>query len=188
MVTSAIERSAYINEIHSKTGVATEAIIEDFKLYEKNNPSKQENVVTLRQETAPHESRRANLEKKLFGVIFWQSQNGKNLDSLTSDFIENIGKEDFEAMYSAYEPFAQALAFEAETWYNSEAKTLDRDITEILLSLEEEVLGERKLSLLTEISKRESSTDATDLKPILEQYQNILNRIELIKNKRRSEQ
>ncbi len=38
MVRSSIERSAYITEIHNKTGLSENAIIEDFELYQRANP------------------------------------------------------------------------------------------------------------------------------------------------------
>ena len=187
MVTSAIERSAYVNEIHNATGIATEAIIEDFKLYEKRNPSKSESPVVFKDDTTPGESRRGNLEKRLFGIVFWVGQDDSAITSLCSEFLEYVGKDEFEAMKARYEPFSEALASEAEMWYNNEVTSLARDIQEILLSLEEEILSERKLSLLTEISKGESDDSSTDLKPILEQYQHLLHRIEYIKNKRHRE-
>ena len=37
MVRSSIEKSSYISEIHSKTGIAEKAIMEDFELYENSH-------------------------------------------------------------------------------------------------------------------------------------------------------
>jgi DNA primase len=188
MVNSAIERSAYLSEIHSKTGIATDALMEDFKLYEKNNLIQDASPIQIQAKSNANnntESRRGNLEKRLFGVVFWQARKTEERPEAYLEFKKNIGNEEFEAMYSRYEPFGDTLAFEAEMWYNGDSKAIMWDIPEILLSLEEEILKERKLLLQTEINtKQQGSGDLEALAPKYSLIHSIEVRIQDIKSKR----
>ncbi len=185
MVSSAIERSAYINEVHTKTGIATEALIEDFKVYTKNTgvTDGSRGVESSAKQTVS-ESRRSTIEKKLFGILFWHSKSAENQDVHYLEFKERVGNTEFERMHALYEPFSDTLAFQAETWYNSDIKAPIRDIPEILLSLEEEVLNERKLALLADINHKENGPRDGSLEPVLLEYQKVIQRIQDIKSKR----
>ncbi len=149
MVRSAIERGAYINEIHTKTGLSEGAIIEDFTIYEKSNPSNQDQSKKIENKES-YLSRRDNLESKLFGIIFWQEQSkepDKEVGELVDSFKKLIGDEIFQKMRDVHEPFKDALVSEAEMWYGTEINAISRDIKEITLNLEEEILNEKKTLL-----------------------------------------
>jgi DNA primase len=171
MVKSSIERSAYISEIYSKTGIGERAIMEDFEMYERTHPT---NVLPINLPAKQIEvsSRREHLEKRLFGIIFWQKDTPE-FQALYAVFQENINTEILERMRSAYEPFSDSLAFEAEMWYGGKIDALMRDIGEIMLSLEEEILHEQKISL-----------QPLDTQEKLVAFNTIIKRIEEIKSKR----
>ncbi len=177
MVKSAIERSAYITEINSKTGLPERAIIEDFELFERAQGSQKGNVIKKEVATSTNmHSRRDHLERRLFGIIFWQGDNGQEstkIKELYKSFEEDIGEVIFLDILKLYEPYKDSLAFEAETWYGSKTDSLIRDVQEILLSIEEEVLNEQKLSL-----------KPLDTEEKLAQFNTISKRIEDIKHKR----
>ncbi len=177
MVRSAIERSAYINEIHTKTGLSEGAIIEDFTIYEKSNSTNQDqNKKTENKES--HLSRRDNLERKFFGIIFWQEQSkepDKEVEELVDSFKKLIGDEIFQKMRDVHEPFKDALVLESEMWYGAEINVISRDIKEITLNLEEEILNEEKV-LLQPLDSEEK----------LSKFNIISKRIEEIKKSRSS--
>lgn len=174
MVRSAIERSAYITEISSKIGIPERAIAEDFELYQKTHVIKEspphEDTVNV-QPSGMH-SRRDQLEHKLFSIIFWQ-ENAPDIEALYREFINEVGKEVTDTMHAFHEPFKESLAFEAEMWYGSKTDTLTRDVEELLLNLEEEILSEQKLSLRP-----------LDTEEKLTQFNTISKRIEVIRHKR----
>ncbi len=166
MVKSSIERSAYIHELHTKTGLSEGAMIEDFALYEKvnsRNTLQRPNVETK----VPTLSRRDNLERRLFGIIFWQEPGGGG-DILYADFKKRIGEQVFEDIRQIYEPVRDALAFEAEMWYGSKIDACTRDTTEIILNLEEEILHEQKM-LLQPLDSEEKLTQFTILSKRIEE-------------------
>jgi DNA primase len=173
-VTSAIERSAYITEIYSKTGISERAVIEDFEMYERMHPAQEvaRQATPAEQQTTTSYSRRDHLERRMFGIMFWQKENPEIL-TICDAFEGNIGTAEFTAMQSTYEPFADSLAFEAETWYGSHTTALARDMNEITLSLEEELLTQKKQSL-----------QPLNTQEKLAQFNTIIKRIEEIKRAR----
>lgn len=177
LIKSSIERSAYITEINNKTGLPERAIIEDFELFEQTQGLHKTNVIKpdAPPSTIKH-SRRDYLERRLFGIIFWQGDHGEasiKIKDLCKSFKEGIGEKAFTSMLKLHEPFSDSLAFEAETWYGSKTESLIRDVQEILLNIEEEILNEEKLSL-----------KPLDTQEKLVQFNTISKRIEDIKQKR----
>jgi len=76
-------------------------------------------------------------------------------------------------MVAMYQPFRDTMAIEAEMWYVSKTNEIPRDLQEIMLNLEEEILNERKLKLTP-----------LDTSQKLEDFNKILKRIEEIKKSR----
>jgi DNA primase len=149
MVRSAIERSAYITEIHSRTGLNESAIIKDFEVYENTHSAKEIENKEINNTANNVLSRRDYLEQRLFGIIFWQNGNKDemNILELCRPFEESIGNDLFQNMLNKHKTNADTLAFQAEMWYGSETGALASDIGEIVLNLEEEILNEQKLLL-----------------------------------------
>jgi len=174
MVKSAIERSAYITEIHNKTGLPERAVIEDFELFERTQASNKNIVIEPEAATSlSKHSRRDHLERRLFGIIYWQGDTGDEamrIKDLCDSFENKIRKDVFQNMLHIHEPFSDSLAFEAEMWYGGKTDSLKKDVQEILLSIEEEILNEEKLSL-----------KPLDTQEKLTQFNTISKRIEEIK-------
>ncbi len=174
MVRSAIERSAYMTEINSKTGISEKALIEDFENYEKSVPKINQETSSEKIEAPKNVvSRKESLEKKLCGILFWKKDTTDLVDT-KRELTERIGEEALIEIIARYEPFADALAFEAEMWYGSKNDTLARDIKELMLNLEEEVLEQQKMVLRDNLNTEES----------LSIFNNLSKRIDEIKQRR----
>lgn len=186
MIKSAIERSSYIALIHKHTGIPERAIIEDFDSYEKVNSVAVHKEVEQKIEKIKDQSRREQLERKLFGIIFWQEKENTKEDFLSafSSFDDALILGEFQKIREIHEPFSDVLAFEAEMWYGGEIKAIERDMGELVINLEEEILNERLVILLNEINNYERQGKAEMLAPLLEEYQKKVSRIEHIKNSR----
>ncbi|MES2931047.1 MAG: DNA primase [Patescibacteria group bacterium] len=175
MVRSAIERSAYITDIASRTGLREDAVREDFQTFEKTHApvDAKPNMIPKTQEII---SRRGHLERRLSGILFWQTldaEHNQKIKDLCLLFEENMGPEMLENIKKTYEPFADNLAFEAQLWYGNKTDGIIRDAGEILLNLEEEILYERKTSL-----------QPLDTREKLIEFDALSKRIEDIKHKR----
>lgn len=187
MIESSIKKSNYIKEIYEKTGISENAITEDYRKYEKNqsinNNLKEEKKIDIKD----NNSRRDNLEKKLFGIFFWKGDNedqSSGIEILRASFEENIGPDNFKKILALYEPNSDNLSFEAEMWYGDKINVLIKDTEEIILNLEEEILNEQVYSLSIKIKEKERNNDKKDINKEIIAYQKIVERIENIKNRR----
>ena len=188
IVKSSIDKSSYVSIINSKTGIPANAIIEDFSVYERNHnmnstASNKGSESVKKNELIP---RRENLEKKLFGLIFWQDQNdlGIVIEDVYRSMEERIGKDVFLSIKESHEPYKEILASEAEMWYGNRTKDVKRDMEEIMLNLEEEILNERKILLQDKINQKGNGEANFDPGPILKDYQKTVERIANIKSHR----
>jgi len=187
MINSSIEKSTYITEINSKTGISESAIMEDYKNYEKTQNINNIKSIEKKSEIKDTNTRRDGLEKRLFGLIFWKGENdeqARTISGLRQSFEEDIGKEQFQKMLTIYEPFSDNLSFETEMWYNDKSGALARDMQEIILNLEEEVYNEQAYELFMKIKEKEKINDKEKLKGDLANYQKIVEKIEDIKSRR----
>lgn len=187
MINSSIEKSAYINEIHRKSGLSETAIMEDYKNYEKTQVTGSNLIKEKEVEQKNNISRRDALEKRLFSIILWKGDNEEQLgeiNKLRASFEEDIGVEKFKKMLSLYEPYADNLSFEAETWYGNKTNALTNDTKELILNLEEEIFRDEASSLLININEKEKNNIKENLELDLINYQKIVEKIEEIKNRR----
>jgi len=174
LVKSSIEKSAYIEEMRSKTGIPAEAIISDFEDYERGHREDMTKQEISQFKDNPKIKKKEILEKRLAGVIFWQENNENEIKEL-NDFLNNIENVYLEEIRRNYEPYKETLVFEVEKFYEEKEKDIGRDIREIILNLEEELLNEKKL-LLGDLNTEDK----------LIEFNKILKRIEEIKNNRLS--
>jgi DNA primase len=187
IIKSSIDRSSYISIINSKTGIPTDAIIEDFEIYERNHIVNNNTNQNLNNKITEKDqvSRKDNLEKRLFGIIFWQEEEntGFDVENIHRTLIEKIGEDQFRFISDAHEPYREVLASEAEMWYGNRIKDIPRDIEEIMLNLEEEILKERLVLLNNKINDKRENDEDSDPGPIyLRDVQKIRSRLEEIKN------
>ena len=186
MIASSIKRSNYIKDIYDKTGIQEEAIINDFRDYEKKKGNKivEENRVVL--EKNKINSRQDDLCKRFFSILFWGGESGDKDFVLIKkeDLIKSIGQVEFDKIKDFYEPFKDELIFEAEKWYSNKDNELEKDTEEIILNLEEEILNSQLYSLQIKIKDKEKGGEKEKLKEDLINYQKIVEKIENIKNRR----
>ncbi len=186
MINSSIKKSNYIKEIDEKLSLSENAITEDFKKYEKTTSSFVRQAGEIKEEININ-SRRINLERKLFGIFFWKGENeeqASQIEELRALFEENIGSEQYKKMLTLYESISDDLSFEAEMWYCDKINVLLRDTKEIILNLEEEILNEESFSLLIKIKEKERNKNKEDITVDLVARQKILEKIEDIKSRR----
>jgi DNA primase len=185
MMESSIKKSNYIKEISEKTSISENAITEDYRKYEKTQNINNSFIKDKKDEAKDTNSRRGSLEKRLFSIIFWGGENEnetKVIGELKTSFEENIGKEQFDKILNLYEPFKEFLVFEAEKWYSGQIDVLVKEIGEIVMNLEEEILNEESYSLLIKIKEKERNKE--NINTDLVAYQKIVEKIEEIKNRR----
>jgi DNA primase len=185
MINSSIKKSNYIKEISEKINISEGAITEDYRVYEKTQSINSPSVKDKQDVIKDINSRRDNLEKRLFSIIIWGGENEeeiKVINELQSSFEKDIGKEEFKKMLSLYEPFKENLVFEGEKWYSGKINVLIKEMNELILNLKEEILNEQAYSLFIKIKDKERNKE--DIQNDLISYQKIVEKIEDIKNRR----
>ncbi len=195
VIDSSIERSSYISLIHKKTGIKEEDILKDFEAYSiKEN----KDIDTKNEEKIPknNKSRKERLAERFFGVIFWNAESYKidkeeksklvdEINQISTFFQKQVGEEYFNKLKETYEPSASVLAFEAEIWYGDKSEDMINSFKEVSLNLEEEILKDKLLYMNTDLYNKETKKSKDKINLLLKDYQQIVERIEKIKNDRR---
>jgi len=187
MISSSIKKSNYIKEISEKANISENAITEDFKKYEKNQSVNNNQKEEKQADVKNNNSRRSSLEKKLLGIIFWKGESeeqSSQIEALKTSFEENIGRDNYQKILDLYEPNQSDLSFETEMWYGDKIDVLIKDMKEIILNLEEEILNEQIYSLSIKIKEKERNNNRSDISKDLIDYQQIVEKIENIKSQR----
>jgi DNA primase len=177
MIRSSVDKFTYISLISKKTGILESSLIKDFDDYEKSKDltypkenKENDNVST------GNINRRNNLEEKFFVIVF--SYIEKNIAipetlELFNSFKDNIPEYIYKDMYERNKKKEESLLFESEMLYDDKLDLINKDFKEIVLNLEEEILNDEKRSL-----------QPFDTKDKLIRFNNIIKRIEEIKQKR----
>ena len=187
MINSSIKKSFYIKEISSGTGIFENAIMEDYKNYERTQNINNTKSIEKKSEVKNINTRRDGLEKKLFGLIFWKGENDEQariIKELATSFEKDIGIAEYKKMLDLYEPFYDDLAFEVEMWYSDKNNVLIEDMKEIILNLEEEILNEKAYALFIKIKEKEKNNNKDGIKSEIIAYQKIVEKIADIKSRR----
>jgi DNA primase len=184
MIKSSIELDAYLQEIASNTGLSHQAIFSDFqdflKVHKTFSDVKENTVKEIKNVV---DSRKDVLLKRLFGILNWQKNNTeilKQIDIFRGKIDEVFGENYWGELENIHTPYIESLSFEAEMWYGGKIDTLSRDIVELLLNTEEELLKERLIIVSDNMNR---STDSLP-KDLIEEYQILTQKIQHIKNSR----
>lgn len=170
---SSIEQAHFLTLVSNKSGVGEAALREDLKKVESEQKFEKEEIQTAR-ENVEKKLRKDPIERRLLGIAFWQ-------ESLKEPSIDP--KPIFEKLTKvkpAYEGSKEDLIFEAEEFY-SKSEHLEKDIKEMLLSIEEEYLNEELIKSMIELKNVKNKEEEME---ILKRINEINKRKEEIKNSR----
>lgn len=170
---SSIEKSHFITLISNKSGIKEEALIEDLKKVISEMATESKEIKTAL-ENVEKKLRKDPIERRLLGIAFWQeSMQNRTLSP------EPI----FTKLYKAkeiYKDIKEDLIYEAETFYGA-SENLEKDVNEMLLSIEEEYLNEELVQRMIELKNLQ---DKSKEKEILQKIDEINKRKEKIKSSR----
>ncbi|MEI6842974.1 MAG: DNA primase [bacterium] len=177
LIGSSIERSNFIKSIAQKTFIKEDALWEDLK---KVGEKETESII---KEITPSHSRIDSIERRLIGLIIWQKNHSTpRIDAL--ELKEKVGEiigDTMEKMIVDFEKEKDALVFEIENYYGGK-KDLEKDIAELLQSLEEEYLKRKFSEMMILLQKAEQTRDSALVLKYLEECQKISQKINHIKN------
>ena len=171
---SSIEKSHFIKLISDKSGIAENALIEDLKKVESELKYDKEETEVAR-ENIEKQLRKDPIERRLLGIAFWQEGVQNRIVDPELIFRK------LDKARELYESAKEDLIYEAEAFYlNSE--NLQKDVREMLLSIEEEYLNEELVKKMIEL-KNLKNNKKEEIE-ILQKINEINKKKEEIKNSR----
>jgi len=170
---SSIEKSHFLKMISDKSGIPEQALIDDLKKVELELKvdTDDTNVVM---EDAERRLRKDPIERRLLGIAFWQEDLPEKSIDPNRIFQSLSRAKEF------YQEKKDDLIYEAEEFY-ADNESLEKDVEEMLLSLEEEYLNEELLKKMMEL--KDDKNKGREIE-ILERINEINKRKEEIKNSR----
>jgi DNA primase len=183
-IESSIEQMHFIKKISDESGVPEGALKEDLKKVGQELKVEKREI----EEIKKNESqifRKDYIERRLLGIILWQKTLTKqsiDAEKILQD-LASISKIDGKVILEKTENNKEDLIFEAEVFYGSDVDLL-KDVSELLINLEEEYLKEELSKKMHELyiykEKKENQGEIEVLKEINE----INKKIQNIKNGR----
>lgn len=185
---SAIDQSAYLTEITSKTNIPESALTIDFESYKKEQPMQAKVETVEDKKLNNNTSRRSMIEARLFGIIFKQEEDNwpdENIKKVIDEFKELVGEEVYEELVKGNALLKDTLAMETEMWYGKEINMIARDVSELALNLAEDIYNEKSKNILADVAQKEQEKNVEQKEELLKQYQETITRIHTIKSRRR---
>ncbi len=182
---SAIDQSHFIGKVSKGAGISEDALWEELrKVAVEVGPAPRSGAG---QNPAPeNSSRKTAIEKKILGIIYWQeSKNSPSEDlAVFKDKLKTIlGEERLAELFAASEASKGDLIFEAELSYEK-ADNLPKEIDELLLNLEEEILKEKLTLAMKKLYNAEKNKAKEEVAEILRVCQELSAKIGTLKTKR----
>ncbi len=177
---SSIEKSHFITLISNGSGISEKALLEDLNKVESLLKYETEETKTAK-ENVEKKLRKDPIERRLLGIAFWQE--GLPHKTIEPELIfTKLAK-----VKESYQDIKEDLIYEAEVFY-SNSENLQKDVEEMMLSIEEEYLNEELVQTMVEFKnlhhEGEASKDQKKEIEILKKISKINKRKEEIKNNR----
>jgi len=170
---SSIEKAHFIKLISNSSNISERALMEDLKKVESELKHEVEETKTSI-ENVEKKLRKDPIERRLLGIAFWQ----EGLQDKTIDPEAILQK--LDKARQRYEDIKEDLIYEAEAFY-SNSENLEKDVGEMMLSLEEEYLNEELAGQMFKLKNQKEKKEETE---ILKRINEINKRKEEIKNSR----
>ncbi len=175
------DQSQWIGAIKRKTFLNEEALWEDLKKINVGDA----NVNAPPRSSSPPTNRVDIIERKIFGIILWKRQKEKNGDvpeilKTIEERASGILKGKLQELEKIFEKDTETLLFETESYYNGKSN-LEKDVDELLVSLEEEYLKKELGLAMNNLTKAEQKRESGEVLKFLEEVQRITQRINTIK-------
>lgn len=185
-VQSTTEQAHFMKSISEKSGLKEEALWDDLK-----NLSRSEKLtVGVKVDANPrHDStqatRQIGIERRILGVLMWQESKSKpeiGIEHVRQRLREILGEETAQSIETAAQSEKDKLIFEAEQYYEHGSR-FERDVEELFINLEEEILKEKLSRYMVELHKAELIRDHKRAEEFLIQCQGVNTKLAALRKK-----
>ena len=143
---SAIDQSHFVTKVSKATAIKEEALWLELKKVVVSETTVTSVEQTVQGKTSSTDlNKRSAILKKLLGIILWQESEEKpviDVKALRANLKEVLGQQKFDELFISTAPTKNDIVFEAERSYQN-ASNLEREITELLINLEVELIEEK---------------------------------------------
>jgi DNA primase len=186
MLTSAIEQSHFVSQIAKKTGIREEAVWNDLRKLPKAGTA--EKVLEReKSEVNVETAKRKNyIMRRILGILFWQEGEKTKFidtDKLRISLIGIAGDEYVAKAIAEYKNQKEEIIFEAEAYYGEDDDPT-KELEELLLNFEEDILREGFVKVMNELETAERGHDEKKSKELLDICQTITQKLAELSKKR----
>lgn len=177
----------YIRIITKYTGFSPDSVRNDFNTYLKSQANidthQSKDVKNNIQENTP--KTRVSIEKKIYGLyLHLKNKDTLLAEKINQELVRILSKERFQDLERLSLAEQELLLFEIEL--KGESQAFEREVIELLLSLEEEQLQLQFLDTQKMLRRAESTGNTQDSEQLIIKCSEISKKINEIKNKRGS--
>ncbi len=183
---SSIEQSHFVSQIAKKTGIREEAVWNDLRRLPRDALGEKSLVHEKVAVETEIKKRKNYIERRILGILFWQEGEKEKLidtdklrvtltmiagDVYTANAIRDFTKEKDE------------IIFEAESYYGDK-EVIERELKELLLNLEEDMLRENFVKIMAELGSAEKTNNDEEARRLLIQCQDISQKLAELSKRR----
>jgi len=184
-MSNSIDQAHFISRVHKKTEIPEKSIREELVKTASSAEAKDEKVSIPKPVMVESVTRKGSILRMLKAIVVWQStsKNSKvDVDSLKTRIDLLIGeKQDYDLEVNDL----QELIFKIEKVYTNEVE-LEKEVEDLLLGLEEDLISSRLLDITKKIRESEDSKHKVEVKQLMERHQKLSKRLDEVKNKGRN--
>ena len=183
---SNIEKSHFVTKIADTAQIKEESIWADLKKVRSaaDDEFASGNGKIFKKDDEPQAVRKDSILRRIAGILFWQELKDKpfaSFDKEKENLKNIIGEKDFSELFQMSESSKDKLIFEAEVYY-ADNKAAEKDLGNLILSLEEEYLKIKLDSAIKELHDAERVKSGEDeLRKILNKCQSLAKQLEGLK-------
>lgn len=186
-VKSAMDRSAYMLEIHRATGIPENALMSDYEAF-KLTPEAEKNIEKNPVVATPIKKNSENtMYHRFFSILHANRKSeapNEEFEKIDKELQNIINEEKYKEIKGPYIDGSDVLALEAEMWYGNDIDLMLRDLRELAMNIEEHILTLEVGKVREKIQEYERMGDKDKGLMELREYQNLVNRIQIIKSRR----
>jgi DNA primase len=159
LLPSSIDKSHFVSQIAKKSGLREDAIWQDLKV--TLTPNLSQEILNEEDFNRGESTHKDYIIRRIFGILLWQKHAEiKNVDieKLEKGMKGILEKEEFSNLYKQYEKIQEELVFEVENYYG-EGTFLDKDLHELLIHFEEDVLRNKFIAAMRKLQEAEEKKD-----------------------------
>lgn len=172
---SKIEQSHFVSSVAKRSGIKEDAIWADLKVVHPGEPKESAIERDVGKEISKKNS---YIARRLWGIIEWQSTlENPYIDpkSLKEKIEKIVGEARLSQMEAEQKAEIEKIIFEAESYYGTK-EALEKDLPELLLNFEEDVIREELTMMMKKLQDAEGTKDQSAVQEITERITELIKR------------